>query len=500
MTTIDHAAQARYGIPGAALMENAGQRAFDRLVATLPVHAKIVFLVGPGNNGGDACVMARRAACDGVYRPTVVTVDDRVLESAGVVSCASYGVAVVSFESDRGAAGAAIDDADCIVDGVAGTGITGALRPNAAALVGFVNATPRRVVSIDVPSGVYDGFVAGDPIVDATETFTMGLPKKSLYYLAVRPHAGTIKLVAPGFPPALLVSADHDAVLLDEADRTTLLGAVSPDAHKGRRGHVAVYAGAVGTSGAAILAARAAVHAGAGLVTLTIDDAEYAAAAARCLSVMVRPSSSCTEPPARASSFVLGPGWGTGDSRAEIFEALIADRRPGVLDADALGVLAAHAEKTGTVNLRGNWVLTPHPAELARLLGRTVEHVLADPYGAAQDAATRFDSICVLKSFVTYIACPDGRIGGGAGHKPGASVAVWDGMTRELGTGGSGDVLAGVVGALLARGLDAWTAACAGVVIHGVAGKRAAERLGWFSAEQLFSYIARAANDRDVRE
>ncbi len=487
MAAIDRAAQSRYGIPGAALMENAGQRVFDRLVETLHLNARIVFLVGPGNNGGDACVMARRAACDGAYRPTVVAVDDRVLQSDGVASCASYGVRVLSFESDRGAAETAIDDADCIVDGIAGTGIKGALRPAAAEMVGFVNAVPRRVVSIDVPSGAYDDFSTSDPIVDASETFTMGLPKTSLYHLAVRPHAGTISVVSPGFPPDLLASAKHDAVLLDERDKSTVLDLVSPDAHKGRRGHVAVYAGAVGTSGAAVLAARGAVHAGAGLVTLTIDDAEYAAAAARCLSVMVRPSTGYLEPPRRASAFVLGPGWGTGEGRAETFEALIADGRPGVLDADALVLLAGYAEKTGTVDLNGGWVLTPHPAELARLLGRTIENVLADPFGAAKDAATRFHSICVLKSFVTYIASPD------------ETTAVWDGMTRELGTGGSGDVLAGVVGALLARGLDARAAARAAVVIHGEAGRLAAQQIGWFSAEQLFGYIARIANDRDIR-
>ncbi len=494
MSAIDREASERFRIPSPILMENAGLKALEamqRRIWRRPVPREPVAIVsGRGNNGGDALVVARQLHAIGARHITVLLSHGEPADgsqcAANLAICRALGISVLD-------AAEATLDRGWVIDGMAGTGQRGALRGPAAALAERINGSAARVIALDAPSGVGDRFTAGMPAVRADWTLALELPKRALYLPAARPACGTIIVVPIGFPAALTDPAAGNARLLGPAALAAMLPSVPADAHKGTRGHVAVLAGSAGTAGAARLAATAAACSRAGLVTLHADADTYPIQAGALTSVMVAPWSEAADPDEfrRFDSLVVGPGWGTGPARSEWLQRLLALPYRGVLDADATTLLARAG---GTGQLAGRWVLTPHPGELARLLGATVAEALADPAAAAADVAARFGAAVVLKGHVTYIAAPDGDAGVGA--EPPLSVV--DGMQPWLATGGSGDVLAGVIGALLAGGrIDPYQAACAGVLIHAAAARRLYRERGWFLAEDLPASVSRVVAGRD---
>ncbi len=493
MSAIDREASERFRIPSPILMENAGLKALDamqRCVWRRPVPGEPVTIVsGRGNNGGDALVIARQLHAIGARSMTVLLSHGEPADgsqcAANLAMCRALGISVLDAAEgslDRG----------WVIDGMAGTGQRGALRGPAAALAERINRSPARVIALDAPSGVGDRFTAGMPAVRADWTLALELPKRALYLPAARPACGSIIVVPIGFPAALTDPAVGTARLLGPAALTEMLPSVPADAHKGIRGHVAVLAGSAGTAGAARLAATAAACSRAGLVTLHADADTYPVQAGALTSVMVAAWSEAADPSELARGFdslVVGPGWGTGPARSEWLQRLLALPCRGVLDADAITLLARAGG--GAAPLAGQWVLTPHPGELARLLDAAVAEVLADPAAAAAEAAALFGAVVVLKGHVTYIAAP------GEGNEPPLSVV--DGMQPWLATGGSGDVLAGVVGALLAGGrLGPYQAACAGVLIHAAAARERYRERGWFMAEDLPASVSRVVAGRDA--
>ena len=265
-----------------------------------------------------------------------------------------------------------------------------------------------------------------------------------------------------------------------------MLPDVSPDAHKGTRGHVAVFAAAPGTTGAAHLASVAAARTGAGLVTLYADHETYPLVAPAVRSTMCRRldvagGADLEALLVRHQALLVGPGWGASGQRRALLGELLAAPLPGVLDADGLTLLAELAAAEGRPRQLGwRWVLTPHPGEMGRMLGMPIAQVLADPAAAAAAAAERWQAAVVLKGHVSYVA---GRHG----------LAILDAGNPALATGGSGDVLAGVVAGLLGRGLDAAAAARAAVLVHSRAGRTAARGGGWILAEDLLEHVGRAA-------
>ena len=544
MAEIDRRARAEYALPGAVLMENAGANAYaavrERLwggslpgatamgsVSAGAATAPLVFLAGRGNNGGDALVMARHAHAGSATDVTVVVVNGEPRPGTpaadNLAACRALGMPILAWDEARAAASRALQRAAWIFDGIAGTGLSGELSGAPAEVVGEVNAAPGRVVAIDVPSGLGDGY-RGGPLVRAVATVTMGLPKRCLYLPAARTAVGEILVVAVGFPRPLLAGTGA-CELLTEDLLPGLLPPIPPDAHKGTRGHVAAFAAAPGTTGAAHLATAAAARAGAGLVTLYADPDTYAVVAPAARSSMIRrfdwPAAACAR--ARAApdlaellrhhrTLLIGPGWGVHPERRSLLGRLLelatsrdgaehaappaGGGRParaaggspltGVLDADALTLLAQLAAEEGAPrNLRGNWVLTPHPGEMARLLGTTAAEVVADPAAAAVAAAGRWQATVILKGHVTCIA-----------DEADAQLAILDRSNPALATGGAGDVLAGVVAGLLSRGMTPAAAARAAVLIHAEAGARARREWGWFQAEDLLPHIGRAASAR----
>lgn len=480
MAAIDAEAQQTYGIPGVALMESAGGAAWRELART-DVHSdtRLAVLAGSGNNGGDALVMARYALLDGM-RPTVVLVagEPRGEAATNLAICRALGIEVLWFASDSDAGRQTIADADLIIDGISGTGIRGRLRDDLAQVVAAVNDARGRVVSLDVPSGLGDEYRAGFPVITADRTLTMGLPKRCLFHPSGRAAVGNITVVPVGFPAQLVQYADGDDQLLDPNSLQRLLPAVDESAHKGRRGVLWVFAGSVGSVGAATLAAESGARCRAGLVTLFADQHIYPIAASMMRSVMVKPVGTyeALHPEREADAYVVGPGWGTDNERSDLLRRIVGGQVGGVLDADALSIMSCW---TDVPDLGGRWVLTPHPGEFARLAGSTTDEVLGDPFVAVREVAARFNAVVVLKAHVTIIGEPDGPI------------SVFDGMNAALGTGGSGDVLAGIIGGLMAAGMGSADAARAGVVLHAQAGRELRDHAGLFLAEDLLACVSR---------
>lgn len=470
----DRAAEQTFGYPPSLLMEEAGIRLQDRL-ETLEADGAwpagpVAYLVGPGNNGGDALVMARHAWLRS--RRPVVLVQILPPRSPSCVLQAeradALGLVRQTWPSPE--AGEALRRAVVWVDGIWGTGLAGALRPEASRLLADLEslrserATP--VVALDVPSGLWQFWEPGNPVLAARWTLAPGWLKDFCFLPEARPLVGSAEAVPLAFPQAAEPSAD----LLDTGDLAALVPRINPSSHKGTRGHVAVFGGSSGMTGAAVLAARSAAAAGAGLVSVGTDADCLDLIAPQVPAFQVRPSEDLLASVTRYRAWVAGPGWGRGPRRVEFLARLWATDLPLVVDADAL---AAWADLNPSPRL-APVVLTPHPGEFARIAAGAGSAV--DRAGAlARDRRVTV----VLKGAVTWILGPDGR------------RSVWDGANPALGTGGSGDCLAGVVGAMLAAGLDGYDAARAAVALHGAAGRTLADEEGWFTADRLPEALAR---------
>ena len=489
MSRIDRDTQEQYHVPGMVLMEGAAIRCADLLEQTMGAdHAgTVLFIVGKGNNGGDALAMARLTWIAGHFPVRIVISDATPGGSCGqqLASCAALGIPVTLFDGDPASVRTELARATWIVDGISGTGLSGALRAPLSHLVDAINEQGTPVFAVDTPSGVGDQYRKGFPAVHATVTATIGLPKSCLYLPHARPLCGRIVPVAISFPRELTEAQDIPGALLDSRDLAALLPPIDSSTYKTKRGYLALFAGASGTAGAAVLAATAATRVRTGLVALHIDEQAHAAAAAQCRSVMVRAWKPGTDTvagtiPGPYTALAVGPGWGVGSDREGLLADLVNSGLPGVLDADGLNALASRRDQ-GKPDLAfgGRWVFTPHPGEFSRLTGIETTTILDDPYAAATRAAAEFEVCMVLKGHVTVIALPDGR------------YSVVDGMNPAMATGGSGDVLTGIIGGLLASGLPPEVAAVAGVLIHQEAGREAFSQFGWFAAEQLIEVLSR---------
>ena len=496
MQEIDRRAQEEFGTPALVLMESAGLLGWLELRSRLGEPAvaepgrarsgpKLCFLAGKGNNGGDALVMARYALRDG-YQVTIVLaatpgqLGEQARLHARIIEAQNARVLVWSEQTD--ACRSTIASAHVIVDGLAGTGIKGALRSPLDAMCAAANDSAGEIVAVDAPSGLSDQWRSEMPAVRAKWTLTMGLPKTCLYAPSARPLCGEIIRIGVSFPPQLTSSSEIHGVLLEPRDLGIILPPISDEAYKHRRGVVGVFAGSVGTTGAAVLAAEGAQRCRAGLVTIYADDEIYPIVASTVKSVMARRRMSIAALGDTAlDAVVVGPGWGVTPERRSLLNDLLSAIPKGVIDADGLNLLAG---MDSAPSLSEEWVLTPHPGELARLLDRSTGEVRESFLASVRELAARSGAVVVGKSNVTMIARPDGRF------------AIVDGMNPALGTGGTGDVLAGAIAGLLAGGMSGWQAACAGTLAHQMAGRSLRDRSGIFLAEELPAELGRVVDVR----
>ncbi len=448
------------GTPGRRLMDRAGRAVAD-VVARRPLGTRVAVVCGPGNNGGDGFVAARILAERG-YPVTLALLGaaERLKGDAAEAAALWRGAVLAPEALDLTRVGV-------IVDALFGAGLDRPLEGEAAALVGRINAASAEVVAVDLPSGVSGatGAVLGTA-VEAEETVTFFRMKPGHVLAPGRFLCGRVRLADIGIPERVLAAIAPRATL----DRPELwraaLAPPSRTGHKYDRGHAVVVSGPMTRTGAARLAARAALRVGAGLVTVASPPDALAVNAAHLTAIMLRRMEGAGGladllADARLNAVVLGPALGVGEGTAALVEAALAAPASIVLDADGLTSFAADpARLFAAIGARAApVVLTPHAGEFARL----VPDLAGEPgkLERARAAAARSGAVLVLKGPDTVIAAPDGR------------AAIADNAPADLATAGSGDVLAGLVGGLLARRLAAFEAAAAAVWLHGEAGRAA---------------------------
>jgi hydroxyethylthiazole kinase-like uncharacterized protein yjeF len=438
-------------VPEGELMRRAAFGVATQAAGLLAQHAggvagrRVVLLVGAGSNGGDALWAGAFLRRRGVGVTAVLLNPERT-HQVGMAALRRAGGRFVEATSDPAAA--VLRAADLVVDGIVGLSAKGSLRPAAAELVAEITAP---VLAVDMPSGVDPDTGAVDgPAVRATATVTFGC-RKPVHTLGLGAvHCGTVHVVDIGLDPEL---GEPDLVLLDAADVGALWPVPSPEDNKYRRGVTGVAAGSATYPGAAVLASGSAVQGGTGMVRYAGTAAD--AVRARWPEVVATGS---VEDAGRVQSWVVGPGVGTGSAGREVLEYVLGAGAPVCADADAITLLAEHPELWDARDPDTPVVLTPHEGEFARIAGE----VGPDRVTAVRGAAERFRSVVLLKGHTTLVAHPDGRV------LVNLARSAWPA------TAGSGDVLSGLLGSLLAAGLDPWLAAGAAAYVHDLAGDLAA--------------------------
>ena len=473
-------------VPALLLMERAGAGAATVIESLCsPLRGKrVTILCGKGNNGGDGFVVARLLR----QRQAKVTVlllapASNLSRDAAVMYRRWLRVAGASsskpFRSSEQSA-SMLAASDCIVDALLGTGLSTEVSDPYREAIRLMNQAGRPIIALDMPSGIHadDGKLLGQA-VHATATVTFGLPKLGLYVGAGIDHAGTVHLVDIGIPPAYVDAVDSRTVLITNEAVAKAFPLRLASSHKGTFGHAGILAGSVGKTGAAALAAQAALRIGAGLVTVGTPNSVNDVLEAKLLEAMTLPlPETKSRTLARAgldhvlsfmrtkSALAIGPGLSTHPETVELVQSLTKHLdRPSVLDADALNALASRASLLTACKIPP--IVTPHPGEMARLeTDATAQTVNADRLGTARRFARERGVFVVLKGARTVIARPDGVL------------AICPTGNPGMATAGTGDVLTGMIVGLLAQGIPAWEAACSATYLHGSAGDLAAHQLG----------------------
>ncbi len=441
--------------------------------------ARVVVLAGSGDNGGDALYAAARLAGRGAVVLAVQA--GSKIHDAGAAALRAAGGRVASPEDP--AVPAAIGAADLILDGLLGIGGRGGLREAQALLAGLAARSPAVVVAVDLPSGVdADTGVVEGAAVQADVTVTFGTMKPGLLVDPGAGHAGVVELVDIGLGPFL---GPPDLLALQAADTGGLLARPPAESDKYRRGVAGIVAGSQRFTGAAALAVGGALRGGAGMVRLV--SAEHAVAVVRVLWPEAVITVTGGRPPAediptagRVQAWVAGPGMGTDDEARERLAAVLASDVPVLVDADGLTILAADR---ALLDRAAPTLLTPHAGELGRLLGADPADVEARRLEHARRAAAELGATVLLKGSTTVIASPD----------PARPAYVNPTGTSWLATAGTGDVLSGLAGALLAQGLRPAEAAAAAAYLHGLAARQAAAGSGERPAPAIQPTPARLA-------
>jgi len=495
MAAADRRTAEQFGVPLAKLIENAGRAVAEFCLRQIPAARRVLVLCGKGNNGGDGFVAARvLAAAEVGVAVLLLGREDEVKGEAAQalerlrVEAPAVAISPVTDEAALAAASGAIASADLLIDAVVGTGFKPPLRGLAVALCEFVAKSAAPVVAVDLPSGWDADSTAqtGQDAFRADAVVTFTAPKLAHVF----GH-----LTSATFGPVVVAQIGSPAEAIQSASGLCWAGAAKAiaeqprevNAHKGKYGHVLVVGGSYGTAGAPAMASLAALRAGAGLVTAAVPEVVADTVAGIAPELMVRPlwqsaatrrqerygvpSESNLEPERLQELLkgidviVFGPGLSTREGASEFAREFVAKTTlPMVLDADALNAFAGRADLLDGSSR--TLVLTPHPGEMARLTGLTIAQVEADRINLARSFATQHKLTLVLKGWRTLIAHPDGR------------VAVNTSGNPAMAKGGSGDILTGIVAALLAQfPQDAACAVEAAVALHGLAADFAARAM-----------------------
>jgi len=486
MQAVDRRTIEEIGIPGVVLMENAGrgvaEEIFKRFSTTVSPRALIV--AGKGNNGGDGYVIARHLLNKGWDVQTLILSDrdavrgDAALNLAALENCGGQVVFILESEALE-TFFAASGGFTVLVDAIFGTGLTKPAHGLYLKAIEWINQQLSPVIAVDIPSGIdaSTGRILGMS-VNASLTVTFAFAKIGLVSYPGAGLVGELVTVDIGVPEQVLKLIAADCLWIDATEARGLLPRRSQEGHKGTFGHLLVVAGSTGKGGAAVMAAESGLRGGAGLVTLACPQSVQSTIASRLTEVMTVPVVDVngaiglqafdlllrlTE---GKQALAIGPGLGLGEETIGLVRLLVQNSAlPTVVDADALTALCGH---THLLDQRADRqiVLTPHPGEMARLTGLSVAEVQADRFTVAREFAIRHKVVLVLKGARTVVASPDGQVHvNSTGH-------------AGLASGGMGDVLTGLIGGLLAQGLNALDAATLGVYLHGLAADRLLSTFG----------------------
>ncbi len=502
MAAIDREAIQERRIPGLLLMEHAGLKVCRVLEQEVPDWRDQKFLVvaGTGNNGGDGFVIARDLARAGaIVGVELVRGDEKIRGDARTNLDALEAYDIEVFHAKPGnRLKTLLADATVIIDCMLGTGFRGELAPDILRAVKCINAAvaldPRKtVIAVDVPTGL--DATAGRVLSEAVKadfTVTMGLPKVGFFLYPAPDYLGKLHVAEIGFPPTLLQDPEIRSELRLGFELSGLVPRRRADAHKGNHGRVLIIGGSRGMVGAAVLSARAALRAGAGLVRLVVPDSQQIPAASLAPEVMVTAAPDSPEGTFSAESaqdllelaewadtVLIGPGLGRRPEVTSLVRELVgAIRKPLVLDADAL-----HALEPRKGLPDGDFIATPHAGELSHLLATTTEEIRRSRIERVLEAARLSGATVVLKGAYSLVACPDGKYSINPTGSPG------------LATAGTGDVLAGMIAAFRASaGLQSYQALQLACYLHGLAGDLAEESRGTLSmiAPDLLEELPRA--------
>jgi len=499
MMEIDRRAIEELELPGRVLMENAGRSVAEAIAARVPeltpTHPLplqgggrgrgpvVVVVAGKGNNGGDALVAARHLQNRGAdVRAFILAERGRLppapAANAAVIERVASHLEYLPDERSLERLSAALSGAEIVIDGLLGIGIKGAVRGYYAQAIELLNGAKAMVVAVDLPSGLEadSGHVEG-PCVKADLTVTMALPKLGLLLYPGRDYVGELAIAEVGYPRVILDDYDSKLELIERELVAGKLPSRRPDSHKGTYGKVFVLAGSRGFTGAAALASEAALRAGAGLVTLGIPQGLNPILETKLTEVITHPlpdvdgalSHEALEEIVaflrEQDALALGPGLSRQPGTARLVKDLLPQLElPTVIDADGLNNLSD--DPSALKRAGASLILTPHPGELSRLIKKSIKEIERDRVGVAREFAAEFNVILVLKGVPTVIARPDGF------------VYINSTGNSGLASGGSGDVLTGLIGGFLGQGLKPEEAAVCGVYLHGLIADRLREKEG----------------------
>ncbi|NLJ41462.1 MAG: NAD(P)H-hydrate dehydratase [Clostridiales bacterium] len=484
---IDHRAINKFMIPSIVLMENASIRTLDVIEMEYPYlgrGSKILILAGAGNNGGDGLALSRHFLLKGFSVITALCAPEERFAGDAKINLDIYrklGGTLISLidENHLEYLDECIGEAELIVDGIFGTGLSRDIEGVILKAIDMINTSSKPVVAVDIPTGINgeDGKVMGAGI-RANHTVTFGYPKRGQLLYPGRNYTGKLHTVLISLPEDSAKALGVKTFVLDDDEIGHRLKERPKEGHKGTFGKVGVIAGSLGMAGAARLTSIAALRGGAGLVTLGCPDRLWPIFQTGIAEVMVSPledggTGHLTKDAIPAlNDFIegkdvlaIGPGLGSKSDGFTILEYILGKISiPIVMDADALNHISKDINLLS--NYKGSIVITPHPGEMARLTGKNVEKILQSPIESATEFARKTGTVVLLKGGTSVIAHPDGE------------VYLNTSGNSGMGTAGSGDVLTGLIAALVAQGYSVFEAAVYGCYIHGRAGDYAKRELG----------------------
>src|SRR5512145_2952412 len=480
MADLDKITVEKYGIPALLLMENAGRSCVERIFHILedkvgaPEEASVAVVCGRGNNGGDGMVIARHLHNRGVNVEVFILSEEDRLSADAQAQHEILKKLDVERRVIRDAEGVEdlrsyLEEVHLCVDAILGTGLSSPLEGIVRDVVEVINLSMATVFAVDIPSGIdaSTGRILGEAI-RADYTGTFGLLKLGHVLLPGSIHCGETDIYDIGIPSKAVFDADIKTEALDEQVVKSMLSIRPPDFHKGDAGRVYVVGGSPGMTGAPCLAGRAAMRMGAGLITVVVPESLRPVAESKLMEVMsagvsdggsgyfgTESVAELAETISRADFVVLGPGLGSYPGASAFVAALIPRIRvPFLVDADGLNALSGQVKVLRSAS--APCIVTPHPGEMSRLTGESIEAIEGSRIGAARHFAEEENVTVILKGARTIVATPKGDVFINTTGNP------------YMASGGMGDALTGMIAALASQGLSPNDAACAGVFLHGM--------------------------------